>query len=300
MTSRAWAAFGTVAILWGLPYFFIKVAVGEVSPSVVAWSRLACCFVLLLPLALRRASVRGVWRRWPWVVLLGIEYLALPFVLIPTGETFISSSLTAIIIAGVPLTVALLSLPFERPSPLRVVGLAVGLIGVGVLVGLDVGGRPAELIGAGCIILVTVFYAIGPIVTARRLAGVDPISTTAIASGIGMLALTPPMLVTRPDHLPSTGVVGALLGLGILCTAVALAAYFFLIAEAGAGRASLVTYINPAIAVLAGVLLLHERITLVSVAGMFLILLGSWLALTARAMTRPAPAAEVTPAGGAD
>jgi drug/metabolite transporter (DMT)-like permease len=278
MTPRAWAAFATVAVLWGLPYFFIKVAVGEVSPLLVAWSRLLLCTALLLPLAAARGGLPQAWVRRRWVAVLGISYLALPFTLIPIGERFISSSLTAIIIAGVPLTVAVINLRAERLRPVRVAGLLVGFAGVSTLVGLDVGDRPSELIGVGCIVIVTILYAVGPVLTSRRLAGVDPIASVAIASTVAGAVLTPALLFSLPGRVPSPGVLLALLGLGVACTAVALAAYFILISEAGPGRAAVVTYINPAIAVLIGVTVLHERITPFSLGGLILILAGSWLA----------------------
>jgi drug/metabolite transporter (DMT)-like permease len=285
MTPRAWAAFAAVAILWGFPYFFIKVAVGEVSPLLVAWSRLILCAALLLPLAGARGGLPQAWAHRRWVAVLGISYLALPFTLIPIGERFISSSLTAIIIAGVPLTVAVINLRAERLRPVRVAGLLVGFAGVATLVGLDVGGRPSELIGAGCIVIVTILYAVGPVLTSRRLGGVDPIASVAIASAVAAAVLTPGLLFSLPGRVPSPGVLLALLGLGVACTAVALAAYFTLISEAGPGRAAVVTYINPAIAVLIGVAILHERITPFSLGGLILILAGSWLA------TRPPRAA---------
>jgi drug/metabolite transporter (DMT)-like permease len=278
VTPRAWAAFATVAVLWGLPYFLIKVAVGEVSPLLVAWSRLFLCAALLLPLAAARGGLGQAWAHRRWVATLGISYLALPFTLIPIGERFISSSLTAIIIAGVPLMVAVINLGVERLRPVRVAGLLVGFAGVATLVGLDAGGRPRELIGVGCIVIVTVLYAVGPVLTSRRLAGVDPIASVAIASAVAGAVLTPGLLFSVPARMPSPGVLLALLGLGTACTAVALAAYFILIGEAGPGRAAVVTYINPAIAVLIGVSVLHERITPFSLAGLALILAGSWLA----------------------
>ncbi len=292
MRPRVWLAFATVAVLWGIPYFLIKVAVGELSPFVVAWGRLFLGAALLLPIALSRGAVLPVTRRWRWAVALAVLYYAFPFTLIPVGETFISSSLTAIIIAAVPLTITLLNLRRERPSATRVTGLVIGFVGVAVLVGIDAGGRASELIGVACILAVTVFYAIGPLIISRRLGGLDPIGTTGATTAIAAVVLTPIAIWQAPSRLPAAGVILAVVALGALCTAVALTAYFYVIREAGPSRASVVTYINPAIAVLVGVVLLHERLTVTAVGGMLLILIGSWLATTGRVpLRRRLPAA---------
>jgi drug/metabolite transporter (DMT)-like permease len=292
VTPRAWAAFAIVSVAWGVPYYLIKVGVGEVSPALVAWSRLALCAVLLLPLAASRGALRPAWERRWWVAALGLGYMALPFTLIPIGERFISSSLAAIIIGAVPLVVALITLRAERPRPLRIVGLLVGFAGVATLVGVDVGGRREELIGVACLALVAILYAIGPVVTSRRLAEIDPVATVAIASSVGVAALSPVILVSGlPLRVPSKEVIFALLALGVACTAVGLALYFFLVTEAGPTRASVVTYVNPAVAVIVGVALLHERVTAATLAGFALILAGSWLATLGRAQSRVRAAA---------
>lgn len=292
MTPRAWAAFVIVSIVWGVPYYLIKVTVGEVPPALVAWSRLALCAVLLLPLAASRGALRPAWERRWWVAALGLGYMALPFTLIPIGERFISSSLAAIIIGAVPLVVALITLRAERPRPLRIVGLLVGFAGVATLVGVDVGGRREELIGVACLALVAILYAAGPVVTSRRLAETDPVATVAIASSIGVAALSPVVLVSGlPNRVPSKEVLLALLALGVACTAVGLALYFFLVTEAGPARASVVTYLNPAVAVIVGVTLLHERVTVATLAGFALILAGSWLATLGRGQSRRRAAA---------
>ncbi len=288
MKPRVWVAFATVAVLWGLPYFFIKVAVGEVSPSVVAWARLVLAAALLLPVAASRGAIGPVLRRWRWGLALAVTYYAVPFTLIPIGETYIPSSLTAIIIAFVPITITLISLPVTRPSRVAVAGLGTGFVGVALLVGVDVGGRPRELIGVACILAVTLLYAVGPLIIARRLGGLDAIGTTAATTGAGALMLTPLALAQWPARVPSGGVLAALVALGVLCTAVALTAYLFVIQQAGPSRASVVTYINPAIAVLVGVVVLSEPLTVSALAGMALILAGSYLATTGRTAARPA------------
>jgi drug/metabolite transporter (DMT)-like permease len=292
MSRWAWAAFATVAILWGVPYRFIKVAVGEVSPVFVSWVRLVIAVAVLLPFAANRGGLHTALARWRWVLLLGAFYMALAWTLVPLGERVLSSSLTAIMIAGVPIAVALINFRRERLSPVRIAGLALGFVGVAALVGLDVGIGPAQLFGVACILIVLICYAAGPVMTSRKLQGVDPVATSALAAGFAALILTPLVAFQLPSRIPSTPVLLALATLGFLCSTVALVAWFFLIREAGPGRSTIVIYINPVVAVVAGLLVLHERIGGVSVLGMVLILAGSWLATTGRLPLgrRPVPA----------
>jgi drug/metabolite transporter (DMT)-like permease len=282
MSRWAWAAFATVAILWGVPYLFIKVAVGEVSPVFVAWVRLVIAAAVLLPFAANRGGLRTALARWRWVLLLGAFYMALAWTLVPLGERVLSSSLTAIMLAGVPIAVALINFRRERLSPVRIAGLTLGFVGVAALVGLDVGIGPAQLFGVACILIVLICYAAGPVMTSRKLQGVDPVATSALAAGVAALILTPLVAFQLPSRIPSTPVLLALATLGFLCSTVALVAWFFLIREAGPGRSTIVIYINPVVAVVAGLLVLHERIGAVSVLGTVLILAGSWLATTGR------------------
>jgi drug/metabolite transporter (DMT)-like permease len=291
MSRRAWAAFVAVALLWGVPYLFIRIAVGEVSPVFVAWVRLVIAAAVLIPFAAYRGSLPKAFARWRWVLLLGSYYMALAWTLIPIAERVLPSSLTAIMIAGVPIMVTLINLRRDRPSPLRIAGLGLGFAGVAALVGLDVGIGPSQLFAVACVVVVLVCYASGPVMTSRKLKGIDPVAISALAAAFAALILTPIVVFQLPGRVPSSGVIGSLAGLGFLCSAVALVAWFFLIQEAGPNRATIVIYINPVIAVLAGVAVLHEHIGVVSLAGMVLILAGSWLATTGRIpLMKAAPA----------
>ena len=281
----------TVAVLWGFPYLFMRVAVGEVSPVFVAWSRLAVAAAILVPLAASRGALRPALGRWRWIALLGAYYMALAWTLIPFAERTLASSLTAIVIAGVPMMVTVLELGHERPTPSRLAGLALGFGGVAALVGLEVGFKPSQLLALACLLVVLVCYAAGPVMTRRRLAGVDPVATAGLAAASAAILLTPAVLFQLPARVPSPPVLLSLAALGLLCSAVALAVWFFLIGEAGPGRASIVTYVNPAVAVAAGAVLLHERIGPGAVAGMALILGGSYIATAARPRVSAAEAA---------
>jgi drug/metabolite transporter (DMT)-like permease len=285
VNRRAWGAFLALSILWGIPYFFIKVAVQEVSPGFVAWSRILIAALVLLPLAWRMGAFAGMRARLTAVIAYAALEIAVPFLLIPLGEKFVASSLTAILISSMPLAVALMSLRFaprERPTPLRVAGLVIGLAGVVLLMGVDVAGRPAELLGAGLVVVATLCYAASPIVVNRFLAELNPMGPVTGALALSALALTPLALATRPATLPSLSTLVALAVLGLVCTAAALVIYFFLVAEAGPSRASVITYLNPAVALVLGAVLLGESLSAATAVELLLILAGSWLSTDGR------------------
>lgn len=283
MTSRAWLLFILGSLIWGVPYLFIKVAVDAgVHPAFLAWARVAIGAALLLPLAVRpgRGALRGLRGRGWAIAAYTASEMAVPFVLIGIGEQHISSSLAAILVATMPLLVALLSArfsPADRPSGLRLVGLVIGLGGVVALLGIDVAGRPGELLGAALVLVATLGYAIAPIIVSRRLSDLDPLGPVAASLGLAAIVLLPAAIVQWPQTLPSPAALGAIAVLGVVCTAWGMVVFFDLVAEAGPNRASVITYVNPLVAVIVGLLVLHERLGAMSVAGLLLILGGSWL-----------------------
>jgi drug/metabolite transporter (DMT)-like permease len=286
VTARGWLLFATASVVWGVPYFFIKVAVDDdMPPALVAWSRVALGAAVLLPLAMRRGALRGLEGRWRAICAYAACEIAVPFTLIAIGEQHISSSLTAILISSMPLVVALLSVrfaPADRPTGVRLVGLLIGLGGVIALLGIDVAGRSDELLGAALVLIATLGYAIAPMIVQGRLADLDPLVPVAVSLGIAGIALTPAAILFPPDGTPSLEALGSIAVLGVVCTAFGLIVFFRLIAEAGASRAAVITYVNPLVAVLLGVLVLDERLGATSVLGLALILAGSWLATRAR------------------
>ena len=286
MTRRAWVLFAASSVIWGVPYLFIKVAVDAgLAPAFVAWSRIAIAAVLLVPLAWQRGAFRGLSGRAGAIVAYAACEVAVPFVLIAIGERYITSSLTAILIATMPLLVALLSLrlsPADRPTGLRLLGLLIGLGGVVALLGVDVGGRPNELLGAALVLLATLGYAAAPIIVSRRLADLDPLGPVAASLVVSTAALLPAGIATLPRSMPGPAALGSILVLGVICTALGLVVFFQLIAAAGPSRASVITYVNPLVAVVVGVLALGEHVGTTSVAGLLLILGGSWLSTSGR------------------
>jgi drug/metabolite transporter (DMT)-like permease len=286
MSGRAWAAFGAVSVLWGIPYLFIKVAVDDgVPPAFLAWVRVVLAAALLLAIAWRAGTLRSVRGHWRWLAAFAVAEITIPFPLIAAGEQHIASSLAAIIIATAPLFVAVLALRYdasERVTGRRLVGLLLGLAGVVALVGIDVAGQGDELLGAGAILLAALGYAIGPMVLKRHLVDLDPRASMGASLALASLLLLPAVALDPPSAPLSAQAIAALLVLGVLCTAVAFVVYGVLIAEVGAGRALVITYINPVVAVALGVAVLGERPGAGAIAGLLLILAGSWLSTDGR------------------
>jgi drug/metabolite transporter (DMT)-like permease len=291
--ARAWLAFVGLGITWGLPYFFIKIAVQEISPFDVAWGRITLAALILLPIAWRRGALRTLATHKGAVLAFSLLEFTIPFCLISMGERWIPSSITAILIATVPIIIALISRFFgvhERLGAVRVVGLLVGLAGVVALVGLGTLSGPRAWLGVGCVVISTICYAMGALTIQRYLHAVDSIGPIAGSLAIASLLLLVPAMLTLPHRMPSALALSSVAILGLVCTALSMLMMFYLVKNAGASRAAIITYINPAVATLLGMALLDERLGLSGLIGFGLILLGSWLAT--RGSTA---AAEATP-----
>jgi drug/metabolite transporter (DMT)-like permease len=302
VTARQWGLFAAVSVLWGVPYYFIRVAVdADLSPGFIAWSRVLLGFLVLLPLALRAGALRGLAARWRWILAYTILEIAIPFPLIAWGEQRISSSLTAILIASLPLVVAVIGGrldPAERAGGLRLAGLLLGFAGVVALLGLDVAGEPRELAGAAAVLVATLGYAAGPMIVKHRLRGLEPLGPVCASLGLASVVLAPLAATGLPSQTPGMEAAVAIVVLGVACTALAFLAFFALIAAIGPGRTSIVTYVNPVIAVALGVALLGERPGTAAIAGLLLVLAGSWLATGGRLPPGPRawrPAVPVSP-----
>jgi drug/metabolite transporter (DMT)-like permease len=293
MTPRGWAAFAAMSAIWGVPYLFIKIAVDDgVSPAFVSFGRVAIAAVVLVLLAWRAGSLRTLRGRWVWLAVLAVAEIVFPFPLIAAGEQRVSSSLAAIVIACVPLLVAVIALrvdPEEKATGRRLVGLLVGLLGVVALVGIDVAGDGRELVGVLFLIIAATGYAIGPMVIKAKLGGLDPRASMGACLALSAVALGPFAAVSPGD--PPTGEAWmAIVVLGLVCTALALVLFNVLIAEAGPGRATVITYINPVVAVACGIVFLDERPGAGAFLGLLLILGGSWLSTDGRLPRRRRPA----------
>jgi drug/metabolite transporter (DMT)-like permease len=284
MTTRGWMLFAAISVIWGLPYLFIKIAVDAgLTPGFVAWSRVTLAALVLLPVALRSGALRGLPLKW--LALFAATEIVVPFPLIGFGEQRIASSLAAILIAALPLVVAALALRFdasERPTAARLTGMLVGLAGVAALVGIDLGGSSSELIGAAAVLVATVGYAVGPLVVKNKLSGADPLGPVTAALGIAAIMLLPFGIADMPAATPSFDAVSSVVVLGLVCSALAFLVFFRLIAEAGPSRAAVITYVNPIVALGLGVAILGEDVGTGAVAGLLLILAGSWLSTDGR------------------
>jgi drug/metabolite transporter (DMT)-like permease len=284
---RGWLAFVALGIIWGLPYFFIKIALEDVPPLVLAFSRLLLAAVVLLPIAWRRGALRGLGRHKLPILMFALVEFAIPFSVISIGERWISSSVTGILIAMVPLSIALIQRFFgvkESLSNWRIVGLLVGFIGVAVLVGAgSIDGRMGW-VGVGCMVVATIGYAIGPLIIQRYLSNLDSIGPLSVSLLMASAILLVPALLELPIAMPSSLALASIAILGIVCTAIAMLLMFYLVRHAGASRATVITYINPAVAALLGVLVLHEQLGVGGMIAFVLILLGSWLATRGAAM----------------
>ena len=279
MSRRGWLMFAAMSVIWGIPYLLIKVAVGGVPVPVLVLARVAIGAALLLPIAIRRRQLGALAKHWRWLALFALVEIIVPWLLLSEAETRLSSSLSGLLVASVPILVAVLGRltgGTDRLTPVRWAGLLVGLAGVGLLVGPGTPGGDAGSVGE--VLLVALCYATGPLIASRKLAGLPPLAMTAACLAFASVVYSPLAALTWPAALPSAKVLAAIAGLAVICTAVAFVIFFALITAAGPARASVITYINPAIAVAGGVWLLGERLTPAMVGAFAAILGGSVLA----------------------
>jgi drug/metabolite transporter (DMT)-like permease len=271
-------------VIWGIPYLLIRVAVKDLDPAVLVLGRTAIGALLLVPLAAARGEIRPVLERWkPLLVFAAIE-IAIPWVLLSSAERRLSSSFTGLTIAAVPLVGALVTR--ERLGRWSIAGLALGIVGVAALLGLNVGSLSA--VGIVEIAGVVVGYAVGPILLARHLRGLPALGVIALSLAATAVAYLPIAAFALPSSMPSAKVLGSVAALAVICTALAFVVFFALIEEVGPVRATVITYVNPAVAAALGVTILGERFTAGMGVGFVLILVGSVLA--ARRPREVAPA----------
>ena len=279
MTRRALVLFGLMSLIWGLPYLFIRVAVAEISPATLVFARTGIAALILLPIALLRVDLRPVLARWRWVVAFAVVEIGVPWVLLGSAEQRLASSLAGLLVAGVPLVgtvIAVATRGRDRVGGGGLLGLLMGLAGVAAIVGvnIDATNRTALLE----IALVVVGYAAGPAILARRLGGLPSLGVMALSLSLCALVYAPIAAVQWPAVLPGAGVLGAIVILGVVCTAAAFLLFAALIEEMGPVRATVITYVNPAVAALLGVAVLKEPFTVAMGVGFGLVILGSALA----------------------
>jgi drug/metabolite transporter (DMT)-like permease len=292
MTRRGLLLFGLMSVIWGIPYLFIRVAVAEISPATLVLWRTAIAVAILLPIALVRVDLRPIFARWHWVVAFAVVEIAIPWVALGSAEQHLSSSLTGLLIAGVPLVGMLFGLATggaERVRPTGLLGLLIGLVGVGAIVGADF--TTTDTMALVEIAIVVVGYAVGPAILSRRLAGLPSVGVMALSLALCAIAYVPIAALQWPAAVPSPNVVASVVILAVVCTAAAFLLFAALIDEIGPVRATVITYVNPAVAAVLGVLVLNETFTVAMGVGFGLVILGSTLATRLPATAQEPPVA---------
>jgi drug/metabolite transporter (DMT)-like permease len=280
VSRRGLVLFAAMSVIWGIPYLLIKVALDDLTPSFLVFARTAIAAAVLLPLALRRGLVRPALAHWRPLVAFAALEIAMPWFLVGDAERHMTSSLAGLLIATVPLIGTVVAWRLGDAAAVtggRLVGLIVGIVGVAAVVGLDLGSG-TSLLAVVEIGLVSVGYATAPIIASRRLAEVPTLAVIAVSLTGVAIVYAPAAVLARPHAMPRTSVLAAVLALALVCTATAFLLFFALIAEIGPVRATVITFVNPAVAVTLGVGVLGERFTAGIAVGFPLVLLGSWLA----------------------
>lgn len=295
MSRRGMLLFGALAVIWGMPYLLIKISVAEVDPVALVFVRTVIAASVLLPFALRRRALRVAVQRWPIVLVYAAVEIAAPWLLLSDAQQYVSSSLSGLVIAAVPLMGATLAwlLDKERLDRWRLLGLLVGLAGVGSLLGLDLAAG-VDLRAVVELLVTALCWAVGPVIISRYLNGVAAVGVNTVALGVTAVAILPFALPQLPRELPSPTVIVSVLLLALVCTGLGFLALFALIGEVGAARATVFTYVNPAVALLLGVTVLDEPLTTGILVGFPLVLLGSVLAAR-QARATPTPATSPAP-----
>jgi len=287
MTRRGILLFASMCLIWGIPYFLIRIAVSEISPAMLVFARTGIGALILMPVVLARGGLRGIGRRWVALLAFMAAEVGGPWFFLFSAEQRISSSLAGLLISCVPLIGILIAPLFgnrEKIGPVGLGGLALGLVGVAAIVGLDFHASDATALLE--MALVALGYALGPAILGRWLTGVPAVSVIGISLAACAVLYAPLAAAQWPHAVPSAGVLVSVGVLAVVCTAAAFLLFFALIEEIGPVRATVITYVNPAVAALAGVAVLQETFTPGMGIGFVLVLAGSVLATRRRAPAR--------------
>lgn len=280
VTRRGILLFAALGIAWGIPYLFIKIAVGELEPGMVVLARSGLAAILLLPLAFFRKEVGPVLRRWKPMLAYTIVEIVIPWYFLSSAEQHLPSSTAGLLLAAVPLAGVGVAFLLGRPARLsgtNWLGIAIGMLGVAALVGLDVGG--SDLFSVAEMAVVVVGYALGPAILSRWMPDLPGVGVVAVSLAGAAIAYIPVVIVTGswPTAWPSASVTIAIIVLAVVCSGLAFLLMIGLVAEIGPVKATTITYVNPAVAILAGVIVLGERVTVWTIVGFGAVLAGSWL-----------------------
>ncbi len=281
MSRRNWFLFLFVGLIWGIPYLLIKVAVEELSPPVIVFSRVAIGAAILIPIAMKRGSLMPAIKAWRYVIPYAIGEMVGPWILITAAEQKMTSGLAGLLVATVPIwSTILASINGDKTvwHHKRLLGLLIGFIGIVLVVGIESFSGRHSIVAIFMILISAMGYAWAVTMVSAKIPHIEPISINGLAMLFTAVVYLPLAIITAPDHAPSTKVLGTVLALGLFPTALAFILFFQLIKDIGTARGSLVTYLNTAFAVLLGVIILNEPLTLGIALGLPLVLLGSYFA----------------------
>ena len=238
-----------MCVLWGLPYLFIRIGVRELTPATLVFARTSIAALILVPIALARGGLRPLLAKWLPLSAFAVVEIAVPWLLLSSAEKRISSSLAGLLIAAVPLVAIVLALALGEGEGFGAaggVGLLLGVVGVAAIVGFDLHATSPAAIGE--VAIVAVCYAVGPIILARYLSGLPAVNVLAVSLAFCAIVYAPVTAFQWPSETPSSGVFASVVVLALVCTALAFLVFIALIAEVGPARATVITYVNPAVA----------------------------------------------------
>jgi len=281
MTRKSWILFGIVGFLWGIPYLLMKVAVADIPPPLIVAGRTLIGAAILIPIAIKKNTFKDAIKGIKYVIPYAVLEMVGPWILITSAEKEISSGLAGLLIATVPFFASIFSSLRGDHSvwqPKRIFGLVVGFVGIVALVGIESITGTSNPKAIAMVILAAIMYAYAVLMVTTNLPGVDGIAINGVAMGLTCLFYTPIAIATWPSNPVSTQAIAALVALGVFSTAIAFMLFFIVIVEIGVARGSLTTYVNTAVAVVLGILILDEPITLGIIVGLPMVLLGSFLA----------------------
>jgi drug/metabolite transporter (DMT)-like permease len=297
MSRRSWTLLLCVAAVWGGSFMLTSIAIRDLAVPVVALLRTAMGALVLLPIALAQGALAGLRRQLVPVFLLGVVQLATPFLLLGYGQRTVPSGLAGILVSSTPLWTALLAVWLdheERSHGRGLIGLAVGMVGVVLLCGLELSGSLDTLLGAAMLLVGALSYALGGFLGKDRVRGMTTVGAITGAMLGGTVALAPLALATLPDRAPGLGPLAAAIALGSISGGLGWLMYYTVLAESGPAKATVALYLVPGFAVIYGVVLLGERVTVAAIAGLALVVSGSWLAAS-QGRRRPPPPRRTSP-----
>jgi drug/metabolite transporter (DMT)-like permease len=281
MSRKGWALFALVGVLWGVPYLFMKVAVEELATPVIVFSRLFIGAAVLIPVALSQKAVRSALKYWRYIAFYAVLEMVIPWTLITNAQKNLSSGVVALLVSTVPIWATLFAHHTGDSTAAhrtRIFGIAIGLVGITFLVGFETLNDVGNIRALIQVLIASISYAYAVNMITRKAPGESGIAINGLAMLLSTIIFAPFALTHLPSQTPSSNAVLATIGLGVICTALAFWIFFLVLDEIGAARASLVVYPNTAVAVILGIFLLDENITLAIALGLPLVLVGSYFA----------------------